>query len=120
MALTIDIIDDDDAVRESTRELLEIYGYVVRDYPTAEAFLGHSGDDAACLLVDHHMPGMTGLDLLEHLHAHGKRLPAVLMTGRSLPAMTPRVAKLGVKLLHKPIACDHLVATIEHVRKALR
>lgn len=120
MALTIDIIEDDDAVRESTRELLEIYGYEVREHTSAEAFLGHSGEDAVCLLVDHHMPGMTGLDLLEHLQAKGKRLPAVLMTGRSERAMETRIAKLGVKLLQKPVACDHLVATIEHVRKAQR
>lgn len=120
MALTIDIVEDDDAVRESTRELLEVYGYDVREFPTAEAFLGHSGDEAACLLVDHHMPGMTGLDLLEHLHAQGKKTPAVLMTARSEPAMEPRLAHIGVKLLQKPIECDHLVAAIEHVRRTRR
>ncbi len=116
----IDIIEDDDAVRDSTRELLEVHGYEVREFPTAEAFLSHSGEDAACLLVDHHMPGMTGLDLLEHLHAQGKAMPAVLMTALDGRMMEQRAAKLGVKLLRKPVECDHLMATIEHVRRARR
>lgn len=120
MALTIDIIEDDDAVRESTRELLETYGYEVREHPSAEAFLSHSGDEATCMLVDHHMPGMKGLDLLEHLRAQGKRTPAVLMTGRNEWAMESRLAKIGVKLLQKPVECAQLVATIEHMRRTLR
>jgi len=116
----IDIIDDDDAVRDSTHRLLESYGYDVREHPSAEAFLNHSGGNSACLLVDQHMPGMTGLDLLEHLHARGDRTPALMVTGRSDPAMEPRVARVGAKLLHKPLDGDELVRWIEHVRHARR
>ena len=120
MALTIDIIDDDEAVRDSTHALLESYGYDVREHPSAEAFLSHSGEKAACLLVDHHMPGMTGLDLLEHLRAKGDQTPALVVTGRCDSTMGPRVARVGAKLLHKPLEGDELVRWVEHMRRARR
>jgi two-component system, LuxR family, response regulator FixJ len=113
----IDIIDDDDAVRDSTQALLETYGYDARQHPSAEDYLAYSGQKADCLLVDHHMPGMTGLDLLEHLHAKGDRTPAVMLTGRSDPAIAPRIARVGVKLLHKPIAPDELIRWIAQACK---
>jgi Response regulator len=114
----VDIIDDDDAVRDSTRALLESYGYEVRDHASAEIFLRASENASDCLLVDQHMPGMTGLDLLEHLHAAGNRVPALMMTGRSDPSLEPRAARIGVKLLHKPVPEDLLVQWIEETRKA--
>jgi len=114
----VDIIDDDDAVRDSTRALLESYGYEVRDYPSAEDFLLVAEPKSDCLLVDQHMPGMTGLDLLEHLRANGNKTPALMMTGRSDPSLEPRAARIGVKLLHKPVPEDQLVLWIEQARHA--
>lgn len=109
----IHIIDDDDAVRDSTRALLESYGYEAREHASAEAFLSHSKENAACLLVDHHMPGMTGVELLEHLRAQGDRTPALVLTGRSDPAIAARAARLGVKLLQKPLGHDQLLEWIK-------
>ena len=114
----VDIIDDDDAVRDSTRALLESYGYVVRDYSSAEEFLQEKKPKPDCLLVDQHMPGMTGLDLLEHLRAKGDNTPALMMTGRTDPTLEPRAARIGVKLLHKPVSEDQLVLWIEQARHA--
>lgn len=114
----VDIIDDDDAVRDSTRALLESYGYEVRDHASAEQFLKDGSLKPDCLLVDQHMPGMTGLDLLEHLRAQGVTTPALMMTGRSDPTLEPRAARIGVKLLHKPVPEDQLVLWIEQARRA--
>lgn len=112
----VDIIDDDDAVRDSTRALLESYGYHVRDHASAEHYLRDTDSKPDCLLVDQHMPGMTGLDLLEHLHAKGDKTPALMMTGRSDPSLEPRAARIGVKLLHKPVPEEQLVSWIEQTR----
>lgn len=113
----VNIIDDDDAVRDSTRALLESYGYVVRDHASAELFLSDAGNKPHCLLVDQHMPGMTGLDMLEHLRAKGDQTPALMMTGRSDPTLEPRAARIGVKLLHKPVPEDQLISWIEQARQ---
>jgi FixJ family two-component response regulator len=118
LALTLDIIDDDDAVRDSTRALLESYGFTVRDYACAEDYLQGAPKPADCLLVDQHMPGMTGLDLLELLHAKGSRIPALMLTGRSDPSLEPRAMRIGVKLLHKPVDETQLLHCIEEARSS--
>ena len=60
------IIDDDSAVRESIRLLLDCVGLETRDFASAEEFLeGRDGVDAECLILDVHMSGMSGLELLE-------------------------------------------------------
>lgn len=114
----VDIIDDDDAVRDSTKTLLESYGYQVRDHASAEHFLNDPEAKSECLLVDQHMPGMTGIDLLEHLRAKGDQTPALMMTGRSDPSLEPRLKRIGVTLLHKPVPEDQLVSWIEAARHA--
>ncbi|MBU6297886.1 MAG: response regulator [Alphaproteobacteria bacterium] len=115
MDLTIDLVDDDDAVRDSLRALLESYGYAVRDYASAESYLRCSNDRPGdCVIVDHHMPEMTGLELLEDLRAHGDDIPAIILTGRYDPSLEQRVAQVKVvALLHKPVNDEHLVNCIK-------
>jgi two-component system response regulator FixJ len=112
----IDIIEDDDAVRDSTHALLESYGYEARAHSSAEAFLNHSGEKADCLVIEHHLRGMKGLDLLEHLRAQGDRTPALMVTWRTDHAIAPRVIRAGARLLHKPANPEALVRSIEKAR----
>jgi two-component system, LuxR family, response regulator FixJ len=78
------VVEDDDAVRASARLLLESAGYTVRDYASAAAFLEDAAAmDAACLLLDFQLGGMTGLDLLEKLRARGIQTPAIIMTANA-------------------------------------
>lgn len=111
--LIIIVIDDDDAVRDSTRILLEASGFVVRDHASAESFLASRCEGAFLLLVDHHMPGMTGAELLEMLHAKLGKVPALMLTGRDDPTIEARCSRIGVKLVRKPIAEDHLLGSIQ-------
>jgi len=83
-ALPICVVEDDDAVRASTRLLLESAGYTVREYASAASFLKDAAAiNAACLLFDYQLGGMTGLDLLELLRAHGVAAPAIIMTANA-------------------------------------
>ena len=113
MSPMIDIIDDDDAVRDSTLSLLEAYGYRVREHASAERFLLSAVDDAQFLVVDQHMPGMTGIVLLEYLRARGNNTPAIMITGQSDSNIEPRASAIGVKMLQKPLNYDELLGWID-------
>ena len=114
------VVDDDEAVRDSMRVLLESLGMEVADFPSASDFLSRDGDtDAGCLLLDLHMPGMTGLELLEHLRNEGTRLPTIIITGRSDPVLRERALKAGaVALLDKPVDDDILMSSLERAFEA--
>lgn len=99
------VVDDDEAVRDSMRAILESSGMDVKDYASAQAFLdAKCKDQKGCLLLDFHMPGMTGLELLEHLRAHGSHLPVIVVTGRGDSMLKERVMRAGAaEMLDKPI-----------------
>ena len=111
---TVFVVDDDEAVRDSLRALLESYGFTVQDYPSVEAFLAGMPDQPrGCLLLDIHMPGASGIDLLEHLRAHNPTLPVIAVTGRGDPLLRERVLRLGaLAFLDKPINEDILAAAL--------
>ena len=75
------IVDDDHAVRESLQFLLEIWGHAVEAFQSAAEFLDAEVQRFACLILDHHMPNMTGLELAEKLRSDGNLLPIMLITG---------------------------------------
>jgi CheY-like chemotaxis protein len=78
----IAVIDDDEAVRDSLRFLLEIAGHSVATYGSALQFLREAPmNQLACVLVDQHMPDQTGLQLVAQLRADGVGLAVALITG---------------------------------------
>ncbi len=107
------LVENDDDVRASAKLLLESAGYAVRDYASAEAVLADAAaPDAACLLLDFQLGGMTGLELLERLQARGIKTPAILLTatGNAVDARY-RAAKV-LTVLRKPVAADELLGWI--------
>jgi len=109
------VIDDDDAVRESLRFLLEIVGFDVATYGSAGQFLAEANpDDLACLLVDQHMPELSGLQLVTRLRHEGYALPIALITGSPSADLIRRARELGVStVLEKPLADDVLLEFVE-------
>jgi two-component system, LuxR family, response regulator FixJ len=116
----VHVVDDDEAVRDSTRVLLESYGMEVRDYASAQDFLAaNRKNPTGCLLLDLHMPGMTGLELLEHLRRDGSNLPVIIITGRGDSVLKERAARAGaVALLDKPVDNDVLLNSLTHALAA--
>ena len=100
---TVAIVDDDQAVRDSLRLLLELAGQSVESFASAADFLSAPDRKSECLILDHHMPGMTGLELAAKLRADGNFIPILLITGSPSPAIAARAAELGIEgLLEKP------------------
>ena len=114
----VSIVDDDDSLRRSLRNLLMSVGFRVETFATAEDFLhsAHRGD-TACLVLDLRMPGMSGLDLLLHLAATGRRIPAIILTAHSDDETRRRTLQAGaVAFLGKPFQGEALLGA---VREAL-
>jgi two-component system response regulator FixJ len=118
--LRVCIVDDDDAVRDSLRILLDSYGIHTQVFPTPAQFLGHADSiDADCLIFDLHMPDMTGLELAETLRARHMATPIIILTGRNDRVLAPRMERAGVAaVLGKPVNDMALVSAIEKARTA--
>ncbi len=104
------IVDDDPAVLDSLKFLLEVSGHTVETYASGDDFLHNRRARPACLILDQHMPHMTGLELTARLRTAGEDLPVLLITGSPSPAIASRAAQLGVEaVLEKPLNEDTLL-----------
>jgi FixJ family two-component response regulator len=100
---TICIVDDDEAVRDSLSLLLKSGGLATRSYDSADAFLRAGAQDMACLILDLHMPGTSGLELLRLLRRRGLSQPVFVVSGRRDPLLDAEVHAAGAtNLLSKP------------------
>jgi two-component system response regulator FixJ len=107
---TVALVDDDPAVLDSLKFLLEVLGCKVATYASALAFLDDRVIQPACMIVDQHMPRMTGLELAQRLRDGGARIPMLLITGSPSPAIVFRAGQLGVEgVLEKPPDEDDLL-----------
>ncbi len=115
---TVFVVDDDRAMRDSLRWLLESVGLTVRTYPTAADFLReYEPSQPGCLVLDVRMPGMSGLDLQAELVRRGAGLPTIVVTGHAEVPMAVRAVKAGaVDFIEKPFS-DQLL--LDRVRQAL-
>lgn len=98
----IAVVDDDVAVLDSSRFMLELAGFKVATYPSALAFLADGDADPRCIILDHFMPSMTGLELTTRLRAHGDDVPVLLITSAPNPTIVAEAKRIGVRVLEKP------------------
>ncbi len=111
------VIDDHEAVRDSIRALLESAGLVVKDYPSAIAYLADPEAGGDCLLVDLRMPQMSGLELQAELLRRRSQIPIILVTGHGDVTRAVAAMKAGAfDFIEKPFDDDSLLVSI---RRAL-
>lgn len=107
---SVAVVDDDAAVLESLRFLLELAGFQVATYSSAIDYLERSDISPRCIILDHHMPKMTGLELTARLRADGNQVPILLITSFPSPAIVARAAEIGIaRVLDKPPTEDDLI-----------
>ena len=95
--------------------MLETFGFGVQSYGSGADFLADDRvSKAGCLVIDQQMPGMSGLDVVDHLRREGIRLPVILISGRLDTSTRERAAGLGViKIVDKPFAASRLIDLIQ-------
>ena len=98
------IVDDDEAVRDSLRLLLESNDIEIRDYRSADDFLQADAADMACLLLDLHMPGTSGLELLRLLRSSGGVHQPIILLGEEadVSAAVTAMREGAVDFFEKP------------------
>src|SRR5271167_1894437 len=117
-AKMVAIVDDDDLMRTALLGLLKSAGLLAQAYASADEFLrsGHQ-HDAACLITDIRMPGMSGLELQAQLNADHCRIPTVFITAHGDAKMRLQAMRAGaVEFLAKPFDDE---ALLESVRAAM-
>lgn len=116
------IVDDDSAVRESSSQLLEAYGWQVRTLSRArrvdELLLGFPAD---VVLTDVRMPGTSGLDLLEQLQRNPASPPVVLLTAYGDVPTALQAMRCGAfEFIEKPYDASQLIALLEQAAELHR
>ncbi len=110
------VVDDDENVCRATQALLRSQGFTSRAYASSEAFLASAeGRQASCLILDVHLPGLSGVRLQQQLQAEGLKIPVVLVTGNRAGGEALRSDALpeGVlTVLDKPFDGDTLVGYV--------
>jgi FixJ family two-component response regulator len=122
MLSEISVIDDDASVRAAMENLLSSHGYVVHTFASAEEFLRSTQlHNSSCVVADVQMPGMSGLDLLTHMHARGHDAPFVFITAFPEDSVRDRALKAGaIGFLAKPFAAPDLIKYVETAARRSR
>jgi FixJ family two-component response regulator len=112
------IVDDDDSIRIAIEDLLEAVGLPAKGFASAEEFLKSGKQhEAACLIADIRMPGMSGLELQAHLNAERCKVPIIFITAHGDEKMRLQARREGaVEFLSKPFDNEVL---LDGVRAAL-
>jgi two-component system response regulator FixJ len=96
-AARVFVVDDDEAVRDSIKTLLEVHGFEVEDFAsTVEFAKNYRKPPRGCLIIDQHLPVTTGLDFLRSAAARELDIPVILITGRGDPIIEQRGYDAGV------------------------
>lgn len=111
------VVEDDPSVRDSLSFLLSSAGYSVVCFADGEALKATARlRSPACILLDIHLPGRSGLDILQDLREARYPAPVVMMTGVGTIELAVRSLKMGASdFIEKPFAEDDLISRLEQV-----
>jgi two-component system, LuxR family, response regulator TtrR len=114
MSHLVFVVDDDEAVRDSMRWLLEANGFTTQIYPDAESFLAdYRIDQTGCVIADVRMPGMSGIELQEEVKRRSWSLPVILITGHGdVPMAVASIKKGAYDFIEKPFNDEQLCAVV--------
>jgi FixJ family two-component response regulator len=111
----ISIVDDDASVRAATARLLRSMGFSAHAFGSAKEFLSSAQlRETACLIADVEMPGMSGVELQDHLIATGHTIPTIFITAFPDERVRDRAMNAGaIDFLSKPFDELRLLECVE-------
>ena len=111
---TIFVIDDDESVRRAVGRLIRAAGLNVKTFAAAEDFMRSTGLTApGCLVLDVHLPGLSGLELQQRLNAEGRGVPIVFITAYGDDQACDRALRAGaIAFLQKPFEEQSLLDAV--------
>jgi FixJ family two-component response regulator len=115
-APVVHVVDDDEALRDSLRWMLESAGYRVVTYATSELFLAdYDPRQSGCLVLDIRMPGMSGLEVQDELKRRGYAIPIVFITGHGdVPMAVSAMKKGAIDFIEKPFNDEAFIRVVEN------
>ncbi|QDI83525.1 response regulator [Methylorubrum populi] len=107
------VVDDDPAILDSTRFLLESEGHRVETFPGGRELLAaFPGPSPAFVLLDQIMPELDGLEVFAQLRTLDAVVPVVLITGHPDPGIRMRAGRAGLSVVEKPLVFDTLLSML--------
>ena len=110
----IAVVDDEESVRKALSRLMGTAGYEVKTFESGDAFLACAAQRAPdCLVLDLHMPGLSGFEVQARLGRIAPALPIVVITGHDIPEAGERVLAAGAAAyLRKPVDGQTLIDAV--------
>jgi FixJ family two-component response regulator len=108
------IVEDDPSVRKSLERLLSTHGFATESFESAEAFLGRSKTtEAACIVIDIHLTGISGIELRHHLTASRLNFSVIFITAADDEQTHEEAVGAGcIACLQKPFSAELLINAI--------
>lgn len=116
---SVNIVDDDPAVRDSLKWLMESVNLPVKSFSTGMEFLdSDASKEPGCVILDIRMPGMSGIDVFEELQSRESAIPVIFLTGHGDVHLAVRAMKSGAfDFVEKPFNDQVL---LDMIQKAIR
>ena len=119
---TVFIVDDDDAIRNAMKSLLDSVGQPSEVFASADEFLAEVTDRRpGCLVLDIRMPGLGGLELQQELNRRGNRIPIIFITGHGdIPMAVEAMQNGALDFIQKPFRDQELLDRVSDALKSDR
>ena len=115
---SIVVVEDDAGMKKAIERLLRAAGFQSVSFASAEELLQtEAAESAACLVLDIHLPGLSGLELGRVLAASGRPKPLIFITGQDEPSTRDEAQRLGCGYFRKPFEGKGL---LEAIRRAIK
>jgi FixJ family two-component response regulator len=108
------VVDDEAPVRAALGRLLRLADYDLATFASGEEFLGSlAARRPDCIILDIHMPGLSGLDVQSRLSAAHLDIPVIFITAGDDSALNQSAMDAGaIRLLHKPFSGEDLLDAV--------